>query len=177
MNKKQIIDQIIAVEGGYVNDPSDSGGETMYGVTVAVARENGYTGPMSQMPRSIAEQIYSARYWDAVQADSLIESSPRIAEEVVDTGVNMGPGRAAKILQRALNIMNLSGNLYSDLIIDGDIGPATFRALNEYLARRDEETLLKTLNVLQGYKYIELAERREKDEKFVYGWIKNRVQI
>lgn len=36
--KDKIINEIIRVEGGYVNDPRDSGGETNFGITVAVAR-------------------------------------------------------------------------------------------------------------------------------------------
>ena len=40
--KTKIINEIIGVEGGYVNDPSDSGGETNFGITVAVARQFGY---------------------------------------------------------------------------------------------------------------------------------------
>src|SRR5690625_1688136 len=41
---KQIIDDIIRVEGAYSNNPADKGGETMYGITVSVARANGYSG-------------------------------------------------------------------------------------------------------------------------------------
>ena len=59
---EQIIDQVIAAEGGYSNNPSDKGGETMYGITMAVARANGYSGPMKDMPRSVAVAIYSKRY-------------------------------------------------------------------------------------------------------------------
>ena len=43
MLKEKIISEIIRIEGGYVNDPSDSGGETRYGITKAVALENNYT--------------------------------------------------------------------------------------------------------------------------------------
>jgi len=44
--KQEIINQIIDVEGGYVNDPSGSGGETNFGITEAVARAYGYAGAM-----------------------------------------------------------------------------------------------------------------------------------
>ena len=46
--KQRVIDQIIKVEGGYVNDPSDSGGETNYGITKHVARKYGYKGSMKR---------------------------------------------------------------------------------------------------------------------------------
>ena len=56
------IDAILRAEGGYVNDPADKGGETNYGITVAVARANGYTGPMRDLPVAMARAIYTARY-------------------------------------------------------------------------------------------------------------------
>lgn len=136
--KERVIDQIITVEGGYVNDPADSGGETSFGITVAVARANGYDGAMRDMPRSAAFDIYSAKYWDAVRGDDLLELSEAVAEEVVDAGVNMGTCRAGKFLQRALNVLNVGGALYPDLAVDGVIGPRTIRALRAYLVERDE---------------------------------------
>lgn len=175
--KKRIIDEIIRVEGGYVNDPSDSGGETNFGVTVAVARAYGYKGPMKDLSREDAFKIYSDRYWNAVRADELVALSERVAREVVDTSVNMGPGRAGKFLQRSLTVLNDRGRLYPDLAVDGKIGPATVDALAVYLSVRDATILVSALNCLQGAYYIELAERREKDERFVYGWFKNRVKL
>lgn len=175
--KERIINAIIDVEGGYVNDPNDSGGETNFGITVQVARANGYTGDMRDMPREVAFDIYAAKYWDAVRADELVELSEIVADEVVDTAVNMGAGRAIKFLQRALNVLNTQGKLYPDLTVDGAIGPATINALRGYLSTRNELVLSRALNCLQGAFYIELAERREKDERFVYGWLRNRVVV
>ena len=175
--KEKIINEIIRVEGGYVNDPEDSGGETNFGITVAVARQFGYAGTMRHISRSTAFDIYSAKYWDAVKGDGLVKLSELVAEEVVDTSVNMGPGRAGKFLQRALNVLNKRGSLYRDLTVDGAIGKATISALRAYLDKRDEKTLVKALNCLQGAYYITLAERREKDERFVHGWFKNRVKL
>jgi lysozyme family protein len=175
--KKEIIDQIIRTEGGYVNDPSDSGGQTKFGITEAVARANGYDGSIASMPRNVAFDIYSAKYWDSVNGDKLLKLSKDIAKEVVDTSVNIGPARAGKFLQRALNVFNSSGSLYADLALDGVIGPATIKALHTYLFLREGKELAKALNCLQGAFYIELAEKREKDEHFVYGWIKKRVKL
>lgn len=175
--KDETINEIIRVEGGYVNDPADSGGETNFGITEAVARAHGYNGPMVDMPREVAFDIYVAKYWDAVRGDQLVQLSEVVAEEVVDTSVNMGPGRAGKILQRALNVLNRGAKLYQDLKVDGAIGPATLTALAAYLEQRNELVLSRALNCLQGAYYIELAEKREKDERFVYGWLRNRVEL
>ena len=177
MTTNNIIDEIIRVEGGYVDDPSDSGGATNYGITENVARQNGYHGHMRELPRSLAERIYLDKYWHSVCGNALNVVDPRLAHEVVDTGVNMGTRRAVIILQRALNSLNLRGSLYRDLIVDGRCGNNTISALRDYNAVRDIEVLLKALNCLQGAYYIELSERREKDERFVYGWLKNRVNL
>ena len=170
--KNKIINEIIQKEGCYVNDPCDSGGETNFGITKEVARANGYTGWMIRMPRSVAFSIYSKRYWDAVKGDDLLILSEAIAAEVVDTSVNMGAKRAGKFLQRSLNVLTKC-----NLTVDGAIGPATLNALRVYLDVRDEDTLVKALNCLQGAYYIELAENRPKDKKFIYGWLKNRVNL
>lgn len=169
--KARIINEIIGREGDtYTNDPADSGGPTRYGVTEVVARAYGYTGDMREIPRSVAFNIYAARFWDSVRADDMPES---IAAEVVDTGVNASPHRAGVFLQRSLNVLTPG----DALVVDGIIGSGTIRRLNEYLEVRDEETLVKMLNCLQGSYYVRLAERREKDERFIYGWFKNRVVV
>jgi len=175
--KEQFINEVIAREGGYVNDPDDSGKETNFGVTVAVARAHHYMGSMRDMRHEVAFEIYEARYWDAIKADALIELSETIAVEMIDTAVNMGARRASVFLQRSLNVLNQREKLYPDLKVDGAIGLVTLDALTVYLIRRKESVLVKALNCLQGAFYIELAERREKDEKFVYGWLKNRVTL
>jgi lysozyme family protein len=177
--KKQIIDEIIAREGGYVNDPSDSGGETNYGITVVVARNNGYLGKMKDMPRAVAFNIYATEYWDKLNLDQIEQHSALICEELADTAVNMGTGRAAEFFQRSLNALNDCGRLYADLKVDKSIGPATINAFKSYLAHRGTKgivILLRAMNSLQGAFYINLAERREKDEKFLAGWLLNRVK-
>jgi lysozyme family protein len=171
--KQKTIKGIIAVEGGYVNDPSDSGGETNFGITVAVARANWYEGPMRDMQESVAFDIYARQYWDAMHGDQLVELSEPVATEVIDTAVNMGTGRAGRFLQRALNVLSKG----KALKVDGRVGPSTVGALRAYLKRRDEKTLVKALDCLQGAFYIELAERREKDQRFIYGWLKHRVGL
>ena len=173
--KNKIIAEIIRVEGGYVQNPHDSGGATKYGITETVARNNGYFGSMRDLPRTVAFNIHATKYWNAVSADDLVSVSEALAEEIVDTAVNMGPARAGKFLQRALNVLNSRGRLYADLVVDGIIGPGTLAAVRSYALTRNVAVLVKALNCLQGAYYIELAERREKDEAFVYGWLRNRV--
>ena len=154
-----------------------TGGITNFGITERVARRWGYAGDMRDMQCGVAFDIYASEYWDSVQGDSLVELSESITCEVVDTGVNCGVLRAGEFLQRALNVMNKQGSLYPDLVVDGHIGGKSLYALSEYLKTRNESVLLKALNALQGARYIELAERYEKNERFIYGWFEHRVSI
>lgn len=106
--------------------------------------------------------------------------SPDIAAELCDTGVNMGPTVASKMLQRWLNVFNLRGKLYPDMDADGRIGPRTLNALRAYMKNRGRDgelVLLTALNCTQGDRYLELAEKREANESFVYGWMKERVGV
>lgn len=178
--KKKLIDKVIGIEGGYVNDPRDSGGETNWGITIGTARAFGFDGRMIDMERHEAFDIYAARYWDPLRLDEIEVLSSDIAYELFDTGVNMGIYRAAVFLQRALNTLNQRKKNYPDLIVDGNIGGKTIAALKAFLdkrGRRGEVVLLRMLNCLQGMRYIELAERRQKDEAFIFGWFLNRVNI
>ena len=175
-----LIAELIAIEGGYSNDPADSGGETNFGITERVARRYGYTGSMRDMPRGVAENIYEQRYWYEPGFYDVSMIFQRVGRELFDTGVNCGQPKAAEFLQMALNALNREQKDYPDVEEDGDIGPATIKALAAYKAVRGptgELVLLKALNCLQGARYIELSRMRQKDERFVYGWIKERVEL
>ena len=175
-----LIDEVIKIEGGYSNDPSDLGGETMYGITVEVARKNGYTGEMCDMPMDVARTIYRKKYWTEPQFDRVGEVNMSVARELFDTGVNMGVGKASEFLQISLNAFNRQGKDYPDIAEDGELGNASLQALHQYMARRGLRgvpTLLKALNCLQGARYIEISRARQKNEDFVFGWLENRVEL
>jgi lysozyme family protein len=173
-------DTVLGKEAGYSNDPRDSGGATKYGITEAVARAFGFFLPMNMLTLEKAKAIYRAKYWDALQLDEVARLAPVVAGELFDTAVNLGTGQAGTFLQRALNVLNKEASWYPDVLADGRIGPMTLAALREYMGRRADEgqiVLMRALNALQGAFYVELAERRGKDEAFVYGWLLNRVEI
>lgn len=173
-------EHIVMIEGGYTDDPNDSGGKTRYGVTEAVARANGYTGAMSELPLEVARAIYKRQYWDLVRGDDIAVLSTSVARELFDTAINMGVNVAGKFLQRALNALNRGAVDYQDVDVDGVIGPMTVHCLQKFLLRRlehGEAVILRALNSLQLARYIEIAEARPKDEAYVYGWILQRVKL
>ena len=177
-NVDALIAQVIAREGDYSDHPADRGGATRFGISEAVARADGYTGPMRRLPLERAEAIYRRLYWIAPGLEGVAALAPRLAGELFDTGVNMGTAVAATFLQRALNALNRGARDYPDLAADGRIGPATLAALRAFLRHRGtggEIVLLKAVEALQGERYLTLAERRPANEAFLYGWLADRL--
>ena len=174
-----LIDGIIRREGGFVDHPDDPGGATCWGITERVARRNGYQGAMRDMPKAFARQVYVRQYIEAPRFDDVYDIAPLLAEEMIDTGVNCGIGVPGKFLQQALNAFNQQATVYRDIAVDGIIGQNTLAMLEAYLeyrAREDgERVMLKALDCLQGARYLELAERNQRFESFVFGWMAHRI--
>jgi lysozyme family protein len=172
-------------EGGYVKDVDDVGGETFRGISRKfnpswlgwrkidkAKRKRGFPGKLNRDAALQADVgvFYKQHYWDKFQGDAIRDQG--IANELFDTGVNMGVTRAVSFLQRALSVLNRNGKLYKDLVADGVFGPKTLSALNAYLRKDRSELLLKILNVLQGIHYIEFMSKSPVQEKYARGWFK-----
>jgi lysozyme family protein len=178
MDIHNLIDEVIAREGGYSDHPADRGGPTNMGITRAVARDNGYYGDMKLLPRAFAETLYRRLYWDQPGFAFVAEVSRSIAAELFDTAVNMGAPTATGFLQRALNALNRNQMDYPDLKLDKVIGARTLDALRRFRSLRGaagDKVLLKAMEALQGERYIALAESRPANEAFLYGWLANRI--
>lgn len=109
---------LLVHEGGFVNDPADTGGMTNLGVT---AREwQAYSGEaasettMRHLTPEMVKPLYKAHYWDKISGDALPAG---VDWAVFDFCVNSGPSRAASFLQKVL-----------DVTADGQIGPDTIHA-------------------------------------------------
>ncbi|WP_223824043.1 glycosyl hydrolase 108 family protein [Candidatus Enterovibrio escicola] len=136
---EQIVNEILEKEGHRSNDANDMGGDTTWEITEVTARNNGYTGPMSELTQSITCKIYTKQYISAPRFDDIHAVSSVLCEEVIDTGINMGQSTAAKFLQRWLNVYNNQQTLYPDLVVDGHIGIATVSSLKAFLKHRGIE--------------------------------------
>ena len=170
----------LGLEGKYSNNPNDTGGETMWGITKALATHYGYSKPMREMPVDIAQKIYKVEFWDKLKLDEVAKMSPELAIEMFDTAVNMGGAVAVMFLQSCLNSFNRQGKLYADIKEDGAIGKTTIDTLHKYYATRGVDgvkVLLKAVNCLQGARYIELGQKRPQNEEFTFGWFNNRVSL
>lgn len=117
VNFDQAFGFVLTLEGGYVNDSQDPGGETKFGISKAA--HPGEDIPALTLSR--AKEIYRTRYWEPLNCD-LLPSSIRLA--VFDCAVNQGVGYAAKLLQRLVGTTQ-----------DGAIGPKTLAAVKDHPAR------------------------------------------
>jgi len=174
-------------EGGYVDDPADRGGETFRGIArafhpdwpgwVEIDRRKAAGEPI---PAGILEDetraFYRSEFWDRFNGDDVAAVCEWVALELYDTGVNCGVSTAEAFLQRALNAMNRGGQDWPDLEVDGDVGPATIKALSRCLARRGHTGLMVALNGLQFMRYLEIVERNPSQERFFVGWLQ-RVEL
>ncbi|MFM2390182.1 MAG: hypothetical protein RLZZ437_1737 [Pseudomonadota bacterium] len=123
----EIAKEIVAREGGFVNDPDDPGGATNYGVTIHTMRRLGLdlTGDgrvdvndVRRLTRAKAEEIFVEHYFRRPGLGGLPEV---LQPSVFDMYVNAG-GNAVKVLQRLLADMGFASDA------DGVIGPQTLRA-------------------------------------------------
>jgi len=106
-NFQDCLNRVLKDEGGYTNDPNDSGGPTNYGITIGDVRKYVKKNATAQDVRNLtlaqASDIYKSRYWDALGCDDLPSG---VDYTCFDYGVNSGLGRPRKALQR---FSNLSG--------------------------------------------------------------------
>lgn len=177
MTLNKLVDGILDREGGYVNHPSDPGGATNWGITQRVARANGYTGHMRDLPKSTAREIYIREYINKPKFNLIFNIDPIVAEEVIDSGVNAGQSRAATWFQQALNVLNRRQVDYPDVAADGAIGPKTIAAFQSLRKKRtnSRNLMMKCLNGLQFMHYYNLSAGNTKFEDFMVGWVDGRI--
>ena len=91
----------VGVEGGYVNDPADPGGETRYGISKRAHPDV----DIKSLTLDQAKDIYRRDYWQPASCDRMPE---RIGHLVFDCAVHHGVKTAIKLLQRAITVSRLS---------------------------------------------------------------------
>lgn len=169
-----IIGAVIALEGGYVNHKADPGGATNMGITVQVARESGYTGPMRTLPREVAQSIYYDRYLVKPGLAPLISIDAAVTEELFDTTVNMGPARPARWFQGGINAM-----CGTSLDVDGKIGARTIAAYSGCQKHAGSVKLciqmLDRLDTDQRAEYDRLVRVNPALKVFHRGWVAHRI--
>jgi lysozyme family protein len=176
-----ILAGIYAIEGGYVNDPADHGGPTNMGVTEQVARADGYLGDMRDFPKHCAGQVITCA--DRIYVDHYIEGpgftpklgiEPAVAQELVDSAVNMGPRNPSLWFQASLNVLCGAG-----LKVDGRVGPRTIAAYQACQQQRGKVQacvlVLDALDGAQEARYRKIVAHDSSQAKYLKGWLRLRI--
>ena len=173
---QQIATDIIAREGGYVNDPDDPGGATNFGVTIGTLRRLGIdndgdgrvtASDVRMLTRTQARDIFVEHYFSRPRIDEL---PPVLQASVFDMYVNAG-SNAVRILQRLLVEMGQS------IVVDGQIGPQTIEACHIAQSLAPHH-LADAYGIARRNYYYSLADKRPKSRKYAKrrdggkgGWI------
>ncbi|MGR3711110.1 MAG: holin-associated N-acetylmuramidase [Alterinioella nitratireducens] len=176
LSVRQIASEIVAREGGFVNDPNDPGGATNFGVTIHTMRGLGLdldgdgdvdVADVRLMTADRATEIFIEHYYTRPGIDRLPEA---LQSSVFDMQVNAGAG-AVRILQRLLRDMGF------DIAVDGTIGPQTIAASQAAYAQAPDH-LVDAYGIARRNFYYRLADRRPASRRYATrrdggkgGWI------
>jgi len=142
-------------EGGYVNHPSDPGGETNFGISKRTYPNLN----IRKLTKEKAIEIYYSDFWLSIY-DSF--NSPRVAGKIFDISVNMGTKRAHRAAQRAC-LANTVG-----VVEDGFLGPRSLSAINAI----DEVCFMVAYRAEVAGIYRQLILKNPKFSTFKTGWLK-----
>lgn len=173
---EEIAAEIVAREGGYVNDPDDPGGATNYGVTIGTMRTLGLdlngdgridANDVKALSRDQAQQIFVEHYFRRPRLSDLPDA---VQASVFDMYVNAG-ANAVKILQRLIARMGFSATA------DGVIGPQTLAAARA-AAEAAPVHFADAYGIARRNYYYSLADQRPASRKYARtraggkgGWI------
>ncbi len=162
-------DILLKNEGGYVNDPDDSGGETYKGV--ARNYHQNWQGwvvidSMKHQPdfpsnlndnqelNNLIAEFYENNFWDKVKGNDITEQG--IAESIFDFAVNAGIRTSSKLAQKVVGANP-----------DGKIGPNTLAKLNSFTV----DNFKKSFALAKIEHYADICKRKPSNKKFLLGWI------
>jgi lysozyme family protein len=175
---------VALIEGGYVYDPDDRGGETYNGIArrwwpnwkgwtlldglkdqAGLLDESGIDREIQRSLDLNVRAFYREHFWIGLGINGFAARYEPLVYEVYETAVNVGRNTAGIWLQEALVCL---GNPL--IVIDGRIGPKTKEAVDR-LSANDMWRAVQTINNLQGAHYVHLVLRDDSQAKFYKGWL------
>lgn len=159
------------IEGGYVNDPNDSGGETVFGLTrrdwphwngwpvidhlkaqFGLAKAIQIINTNVQLKDS-AVALFKTNYWDVNSLTQI--NDQQLADQVYDADINMGVGTGARMLQQAAGVD-----------VDLHIGPKTIAAINN----ADPQVIYNKFIAIRKARYEQIIASNPKNERYRASW-------
>jgi lysozyme family protein len=162
-NFQSCLKEVLKHEGGFVNHPKDPGGMTNLGVTKATYES--YVGhvvteqTMRSLTQTTVSQLYLERYWNKLRCDDIPLGLDLC---VFDFGVNAGPGRSARFLQKMIGAIQ-----------DGSLGPRSIIMANEYVKKNGNDMAIEQFQLARKTYYTQLATF----STFGKGWLRRVNEI
>jgi len=174
-NFNDCIKKLLINEGVYSNDSTDSGGETVYGISrknfpnaeiwKIVDQERYQTSfpnclKDNQEILLLVNEFYQANFWQPIQGDRIINGVK--AFSLFDFAVNSGISQAVKIVQRALGVTD-----------DGVMGNNTVNGLNN----ANLEEFIAKFKIEKVKFYVKIVDNKPNQIKYLKGWIKRALEM
>lgn len=183
--------RVLHLEGGWVNDPRDRGGETKYGISLRFLVHEGQIdldqngiadfdldmdgdidgADIRLLTRNDALNLYQRCFWKRLDADSF---PVPIGEMLFDQAVNGGLLAARKMLQRAVNAsieVMRPAYRFEPLKVDGVIGPRTRQALEQVIAQLGRRAIVLAYRRAAENRYRAIVARYPEQRRFLRGWL------
>lgn len=186
--------KLLLIEGGFVDDPTDRGGTTKYGISLrflaaAGAFDSDGDGiadfdldmdgdidgaDVRKLTRGDAVFLYNRHFWQPLGCDAL---PIPLGEALFDQGVNGGLTAARKLLQRALNscllLIPVSTAKKTLLKVDGNVGTATMAALREIATSNSVGIagLMTAYRQAARERYRNIVSRYPDQQRYLNGWL------
>lgn len=152
---KKAFNYVLKNEGGYVNNSSDPGGETKYGIS-----QRSYPNlNIRQLSLKDAEKIYFCDYWLKGKFEQIPDEN--VATQLFDLSVNLGIRASTIVLQRALRSVGIN------VVEDGLLGSQT---LSGVIFSKPSNLLAAIKSEAAGY-YRLIAAKNPRQQKFLNGWL------
>lgn len=149
---KVAVESLLLNEGGYVNDPTDPGGETKYGIS----KRSFPHLDIAALTELDAMNIYRHEFW---KFESVADQD--VANKLLDMSVQFGLSRAVRFLQNILNVNS-----------DGIFGAITLKGVNLV----DSHWLLQELRIASATAYAIAISRNTSLVRYVNGWMRRAIQ-
>lgn len=167
---------IAPVGGGWVNDPRDRGGATVYGISTLIMRREGITAQEMGVPDlspetlklvtvETAKRVYKRLFWDRYGYENIDDQ--RCATKVFDAAVNCGPGNGHRQAQRACMLAG------KPVVVDGLLGPRTVATINSL----DPQVYLKCMAQAMADYYRGLVANNPSQQCWLSNWLRRAAWV
>ena len=171
---KKALEGVLKAEGGYVNDPDDTGGETYKGVSRRfnskwqgwvlvdlLKQKANFPANLDyndELQKHVAD-LYEQNYWDRVSGDDI--ANQEIAESIFDFAVNAGVKTSSRLAQTCVEAK-----------ADGVIGANTIIKINN----ANTDLFIATFALLKISRYIAICEGKPVNRKYFFGWVRRAME-